>query len=55
MLQLNTEALTVNKISVIEQLTYMNKAFMIVLQGAHCATADMPNFSQLIFSRRRRQ
>ena len=31
-LQLNNEGLTANKISVIEQLTYKNKAFIIVLQ-----------------------
>jgi len=29
---LNTEGLTANKISVIEQLAYKNKAFIIVLQ-----------------------
>jgi len=48
MLQLNTEALTVNKMSVTEQLAYMNKAFIIVLQETHCATTDklvMSNFS----------
>jgi len=47
-LQLNTEGLTVNKISVIEQLAYKNKAFIIVLQETHCTTADklvIPNFS----------
>jgi len=32
-LQLNTEGLTENKISVIKQLAYKNKAFIIVLQG----------------------
>ena len=31
-LQLNTEGLTENKISVIEKLAYKNKAFIIVLQ-----------------------
>jgi len=31
-LQLNTEGLTDNKISVIEQLAYKNKAFIIVFQ-----------------------
>jgi len=31
-LQLNTERLTADKISVIEQLAYKNKAFIIVLQ-----------------------
>jgi len=30
-LQLNTEGLTADKISVIEQLAYKNKAFIIVL------------------------
>jgi len=30
-LQLNTEGMTANKISVIEQLAYKNKAFIIVL------------------------
>ena len=47
-LQLNTEGLTANKISVIEQLAYKNKAFIIVLQETHCTTADklvIPNFS----------
>jgi len=31
-LQLDTEGLTANKISVIKQLAYKNKAFIIVLQ-----------------------
>jgi len=47
-LQLNTERLTADKISVIEQLTHKNKAFIIVLQETHCTTADklvIPNFS----------
>jgi len=47
-LQLNTEGLNDNKISVIEQITYKNKAFIIVLQEIHCITADklvIPNFS----------
>ena len=47
-LQLNTEGLTTDKISVIEQLVYKNKAFIIVLQETHCTTADklvIPNFS----------
>ena len=47
-LQLNTEGLTANKISVIEQLAYKNKAFIIVLLEAHCTTADklvIPNLS----------
>ena len=47
-LQLNTEGLTDNKISVTEQLAYKNKAFIIVLQATHCITADklvIPNFS----------
>jgi len=39
-LQLNTEGLTDNKISVIQQLGYKNKAFIIVLQETHCITAD---------------
>jgi len=39
-LQLNTEGLTADKISVIEQLAYKNKAFIIVLQETHCTTAD---------------
>jgi len=49
-LQLNTEGLTANKISVIEQLANKNKAFIIVLQETHCITADklvIPNFSLL--------
>jgi len=47
-LQLNTEGLTANKISVIEQLAYKNKAFIIVLQETHCTAADklvIPDFS----------
>ena len=47
-LQMNTEGLTADKISVIEQLAYKNKAFIIFLQETHCATADKlvnPNFS----------
>jgi len=47
-LQLNTEGLTDNKISVIEQLAYKNKAFIIVLRETHCITADklaITNFS----------
>ena len=46
--QLNTERLTADKISIIEQLAYKNKAFIIVLQETHCTTADklvIPNFS----------
>jgi len=46
-LQLNTEGLTADKISVIKQLAYQNKAFIIVLQEIHCTTADklvIPNF-----------
>ena len=46
-LQLNTEGLTENKIFIIEQLAYKNKAFIIVLQETHCTTADKlvtPNF-----------
>ena len=39
-LQLNTEGPTANKISVIEQLAYKNKAFIIVLHDTHCTTAD---------------
>ena len=47
-IQLNTQELTANKISIIEQLTYKNKAFIIVLQETYCTTADkllIPNFS----------
>ena len=47
-LRLNTEGLTANKISVIEQLAYKNKAFIIVLQETHGTTAGklvIPNFS----------
>jgi len=47
-LQLNTEGLTANKISIIEQLDYKNKAFIIVLQDTRCTTVDklaIPNFS----------
>jgi len=39
-LQLNTEGLTADKIPVIEQLAYKNKAFIIVLQETHCTTSD---------------
>ena len=45
---MNTEGLTADKISVIEQLAYKNKAFIIVLRETHCTTADklvIPNFS----------
>jgi len=38
--QLNTEGLIENKISVIEQLAYTNKAFIIVIQENHCITVD---------------
>jgi len=47
-LQMNTEGLTADKISVIEQRAYKNKAFIIVLQEIHCTAADklvIPNFS----------
>jgi len=46
-LQLNTEGITTNKISVIEQLAYKNKAFFIVLEQTHCTIAHklvIPNF-----------
>ena len=39
-LQLNTEGFNADKISLIEQLAYKNKAFIIVLQETHCTTAD---------------
>jgi len=42
------EGLTADKISIIEQLAYENKAFIIVLQETHCTTADkllISNFS----------
>jgi len=48
MLQLNTEGMTASKISVIEQLAYKNKAFIIVLEETHCTIAQklvIPNFS----------
>jgi len=38
--QLNTEGLTANKISVIEQLAFMDKAFIIFLQEARYTTSD---------------
>ena len=47
-LQLNTEGLTANTISIIEKKAYKNKAFIIVLQATHCTTADklvIPDFS----------
>ena len=47
-LQLNTEGLTADKISVTERLAYKNKAFIIILQETHCTTTDklvIPNFS----------
>jgi len=39
-LQLDTEDLTADKISVIEQLAYKNKVFIIVLQKTHCRQAS---------------
>ena len=47
-LQLNNEELTANTISVIEQLAYENKPFIIVLPETHRTTADklvISNFS----------
>jgi len=47
-LQLHTEGLKDNKISVTEHLASKNKAFIIVPQEAHCITADklvIHNFS----------
>jgi len=44
-LQLNTEGLTANKICIIEQLAYKNKAFIIVLQETHCITR-LPSLNQ---------
>ena len=47
-LQPNTEGLTANKISAIEEVAYKNKAFITVLQETHCTPADklvIPNFS----------
>jgi len=44
----NILQLIADKISVIEQLAYKNKAFIIVLQETHSTTADklvIPNFS----------
>jgi len=38
--QLNTEGLTANKISLIEQLAYMEKPFLIFLQEARYTTLD---------------
>jgi len=37
--------LTANKISIIEQLAYKNKAFIIVLQETHCITR-LPSLNQ---------
>jgi len=51
-LQLNTEGLTAEKISVIEQLAYKDKAFIIVLQETHCTTSDklvIPNLDFTYF------
>ena len=45
---MKTEELIDNKISVIEQLAYKNKAFIIVLQETHYITTDklvIPKFS----------
>ena len=39
-LQLNIEELIANKITVIEQPAYKNKALIIVLQEAHCTATD---------------
>jgi len=53
-LQLNTEGLTADKISVIALLAYKNKALIIVLQETHCTTAGrlvIPNFSGSVLSR----
>jgi len=47
-LQLNTKGLTANKSSLVEQLAYKNKVFIIAPQETHCTTADkllIPNFS----------
>jgi len=47
-LQLNIEGFTGNSISVIEQLAYKNKAFIIALQETHCTTGNklvIHNFS----------
>ena len=47
-LQLNIMGLTADTISVIEQLAYKNKTFIVVLQETHCTTADklaIPSFS----------
>jgi len=47
-LQLNTKGLPTNKMSLIAQLEYTNKAFIIVLKETPCATADklvIPKFS----------
>jgi len=50
MLQLNTEGLTANNISFIEQLASKNKAFIIVLQETHCTTADKLVSDSQLFS-----
>ena len=39
-LQVKTDGLTTNKISVIEQLAYKNKALVIAIRRHHCTTAD---------------
>jgi len=47
-LVMNTEGITANKTSVIEQLAYKKKVFIVVLKETHCTTADklvIPNFS----------
>ena len=49
-LLLNTKGLTANKISVIEQLAYKNKAFIVVLQETHCTSADKLSDFQLLTS-----
>jgi len=48
-LQLNTEGFIADKISVIEQLAYKHKAFIIVLQETHCTTADKTDIRQCLF------
>ena len=48
-LQLNTEGLTDNKISVIEQPAYKSKAFIIVLQETHCITRVAKSKSEANF------
>ena len=46
----NTKGFIANKISIIEQIAYKNKAFIIVLQETHCKTCRQTSDLQLLTS-----